>query len=57
MVFVVAGDLVERRAVSVERAGGAGSGQVAVLSGLSAGERVVIEGPDDLAHGDSVRAR
>jgi hypothetical protein len=52
VVFVVREDRVERRAVSA----GAGTGDhVEVLSGLSAGERVVIEGPPTLKDGDRVR--
>ena len=52
IVFVVKEDKVERRAVSV---GLETSGQVEVLSGLVAGERVVIEGPPTLADGDKVK--
>jgi len=52
VVFVVRDDRVERRAI---RAGRENGDQVEVLSGLSAGERVVIEGPDTLKDGDRVR--
>jgi hypothetical protein len=52
IVFVVKEDKVERRAVSV---GLETSGQVEVLSGLVAGERVVIEGPPTLQDGDKVK--
>lgn len=48
VVFVVQGDHVERRAVGLA----AGQGDEAVVtSGLSAGERVVTEGPADLKDG------
>ncbi|MEX1127583.1 MAG: efflux RND transporter periplasmic adaptor subunit, partial [Vicinamibacterales bacterium] len=52
VVFVVKDDRVERRAV---RAGLENSGQVEILSGLSAGERVVVEGPETLKDGDRVK--
>ena len=51
VVYVVRGDRVERRAV---RFGAAVGDQVDVVSGLTAGERVVVEGPADLADGDRV---
>ncbi|NIW36906.1 MAG: hypothetical protein GWN32_10345 [Gemmatimonadetes bacterium] len=52
LVYVVSQDQVERRAVTV----GAREGDdVVVLGGLSPGELVVVEGPDDLADGDRVR--
>lgn len=54
VVFVVAGDRVERRAVSVSPAPG---DEALVLSGLAAGERVVVEGPPDLADGARVSVR
>ena len=49
IVFVVKDDRVERRAVSVGLEQG---DQVEVLSGVSAGERVVVEGPPTLKDGD-----
>ncbi|HJR59758.1 MAG TPA: efflux RND transporter periplasmic adaptor subunit [Vicinamibacterales bacterium] len=52
VVFVVRDDRVERRAI---RAGLENGGEVEVLSGVSAGERVVIEGPPTLKDGDRVR--
>jgi len=52
VVFVLEEGTVERRAVEV---GDASGGDVTVLSGLSAGERVVVEGPDALADGGRVR--
>jgi RND family efflux transporter MFP subunit len=57
VVFVVAGKTLERRAVSIDTAGRPGPGQAALLSGLTAGETVVVEGPDNLADGDKVRVR
>ncbi len=51
VVFVVAGENAERRAVQVEQS--EGSTRI-VIAGLSAGEEVVIEGPTDLADGDRV---
>lgn len=54
VVFVVKDDRAERRAVRVA----AGTGDEAfLLSGIAAGERVVVEGPADLADGDRVRMR
>ncbi|MFN2444944.1 MAG: efflux RND transporter periplasmic adaptor subunit [Vicinamibacterales bacterium] len=50
-VFVVREGLAERRAV---RVGSASGDQVEVLSGLTAGERVVVEGPADLSDGARV---
>ncbi len=52
VVFVVSGDTLERRAVQV---GGRQGKAVEVLAGLSVGERVVVEGPEDLAGGDRVK--
>ena len=52
VAFVVRGDTVERRAV---RTGGTRGPDVEVLSGLTAGEQVVVAGPPDLADGDRVR--
>jgi RND family efflux transporter MFP subunit len=54
IVFVVAGDRVERRAV---RTGNAAGDQMEIVSGLTAGERVVVEGPPDLADGRAVIVR
>ncbi len=53
-VYVVANGHVERRAV---RLGAVSGNDVEVVSGLSAGERVVVEGPDALADGDSVSVK
>jgi RND family efflux transporter MFP subunit len=52
IVFVVKDDRVERRAVS---AGLENGGQVEILSGVSVGERVVVEGPQALKDGDKVK--
>jgi RND family efflux transporter MFP subunit len=54
VVFVVKEDRVERRAVKV---GAAQAEQVEVVSGLTAGERVVVEGPASLADGARVKER
>jgi HlyD family secretion protein len=54
IVFVVKEDRVERRAVKV---GAAQGDQVEVVSGLSGGERVVVEGHDTLADGSRVKER
>jgi RND family efflux transporter MFP subunit len=51
-VFVMQGDRVERRAVKVGTAQG---DQIEVLSGLSAGDRVVVEAPDTLVDGARVK--
>jgi HlyD family secretion protein len=51
VVFVVAGNRVERRAVSLGREN---QDEVEVLSGVSAGERVVTEIPAGMADGDAV---
>ena len=54
VVFVVRGDRVERRAVGLSAATG---DEAVVLSGLTAGEQVVIEGPADLKDGARVSVR
>ncbi len=54
VVFVARGETVERRAVTTGLEDG---GVVEVLAGLSAGERVVVEGPPALADGDRVDVR
>jgi len=53
-VFVLKDDRVERRAVSVGLETG---GQVELVSGVSAGERVVVEGPAALKDGDKVKVQ
>ncbi len=45
VVFVVTDGIAERRAVSV---GNTDSGEATIISGLAAGDRVVVEGPDEL---------
>jgi len=54
VVFVLRDERVERRAV---RAGLEDGDQIEVLSGLTAGERVVIEGAAELKDGDRVKIR
>jgi RND family efflux transporter MFP subunit len=54
IVFVLHDDRVERRAIS---AGAALGDQVEVLSGASAGERVVVDGPQTLKDGDKVKVQ
>jgi hypothetical protein len=54
IVFVIVGDRVERRAV---RTGDAKGDQTEIVSGLALGERVVVEGPPDLAEGRAVIIR
>ena len=55
VVFVVNGEKAERRAVTVGV--DAGGEDAMVLAGVAAGERVVVEAPDDLADGDPVEVR
>jgi hypothetical protein len=50
---VARGETVERRAVTTGLEDG---GVVEVVAGVSAGERVVVEGPPALADGDRVVA-
>ena len=52
IVYVVRDDTVERRAVTL---GDPVDEDVVVMSGLAAGETVVVNGPADLADGDLVR--
>jgi hypothetical protein len=54
VLFVVRDDRVERRAVKVGAEDGA---QVEIVSGISAGERVVVDGPPTLADGARVKER
>ena len=51
VVFVVNRDRVERRAVRLNP--GAGE-EALVMAGIEGGERVVVQGPSDLADGDEV---
>jgi len=51
IVLVVSGGRIERRAVSV---GSENDNEVVIVSGLTSGERIVIEGPAELADGDAV---
>ncbi len=52
MLFVVKEDTVEMRSVKV---GMKHNGSVEIVSGLAAGEEVVISGHNDLKNGDRVR--
>ena len=52
VVFVTNGDRVERRAVTV---GDENGGQVDVLSGVRAGERVVLDAPPTMKDGDKIK--
>jgi RND family efflux transporter MFP subunit len=54
VVFVIEGDTVERRAVTVGREQGS---EVEVIAGLAAGERVVVSGPEQLVDGQRVQVR
>jgi RND family efflux transporter MFP subunit len=54
VVFVVKEGVVERRAVGLSAASG---DEAVILSGVAAGERVVIEGPADLKDGARVSVR
>jgi membrane fusion protein, multidrug efflux system len=54
MVFTVEGGKAAMKAV---RAGETGSGRVEILSGLSGGEQVVVEGADRLEQGSPVEVR
>jgi len=54
VVFVLKEDRVERRAVSV---GFENGDQVEVISGVSAGERVVVDAPQTLKDGDKVKVQ
>jgi multidrug efflux pump subunit AcrA (membrane-fusion protein) len=54
VVFVVKEDRAERRAVTVGLENG---DQVEVLAGVTAGERVVVEGPQTLKDGDKVKVQ
>jgi RND family efflux transporter MFP subunit len=54
IVFVVVNDRAERRAI---RTGDAKGDAVEVVTGLVAGERVVVDGPPDLADGQAVVIR
>jgi RND family efflux transporter MFP subunit len=54
VVFLVREDRVERRAV---RTGGTEGEQIEIVSGLNAGDRVVVDGPATLADGARVKER
>jgi RND family efflux transporter MFP subunit len=54
VVFMFRDGAVERRAVSV---GAARGNEVEILGGLSAGDRVVVAGPEDLHDGQKVKVK
>jgi HlyD family secretion protein len=54
VVFVVHDDRVERRAVT---AGAADGDQIEIVSGLTAGEKVVVDGPAAMKDGDKVTVK
>ena len=54
VVFVVNRDRVERRAVRLNPSAGPGEEEAFVMAGIEGGERVVVQGPSDLADGDEV---
>jgi multidrug efflux pump subunit AcrA (membrane-fusion protein) len=54
VLFVLKDDHVERRAISTGLENG---DRIEVLSGVSAGERVVVEGPQTLKDGDKVKVQ
>jgi RND family efflux transporter MFP subunit len=54
VVFLVRDERVERRAV---KTGAAENDEIEVLSGINAGDRVVVEGPDTLTDGARVKER
>jgi HlyD family secretion protein len=54
VVFIVKGDVAERRAVTVGLMEG---DQVEIVSGLQVGERVIVEGPATLADGSRVTVK
>ena len=53
VVFVLAGERLERRAVSVGRSVDSG---VEIMAGLTPGENVVVNGPEELKDGQAARA-
>ncbi len=53
-VLVVADGVTERRAVA---AGDSRGGDIMISGGLAAGERVVVEGPPDLADGARIQEK
>jgi len=54
LVFVIQRDRAERRAVTLA---GAMAGDVTISAGVSAGEKVVLDAPADLADGAAVKER
>ncbi len=54
IVFIVNGDHLERRAVSV---GNTQNGDAEILAGLAAGDTVVVKGPPDLRDGQAIQVK
>jgi hypothetical protein len=54
VIFVLKDDRVERRAV---RTGAADGDRIEIVSGVSAGEQVVVDGPPELTDGSKVRVQ
>jgi RND family efflux transporter MFP subunit len=54
VVFVLAGDALERRAVSIGRELGS---EVEIMAGIRAGEQVVVSGPENMTNGQPARPR
>jgi RND family efflux transporter MFP subunit len=54
VVFVVADETLDRRAVSVGKTTGT---EVEIMAGVAVGETVVVDGPDDLDQGAKVKIR
>jgi hypothetical protein len=54
VVFVIDGDVVDRRAVSTGRVLDA---ETEIMAGVRPGEKVVVTAPDDLEDGQKVRVR
>jgi HlyD family secretion protein len=54
IVYLVKNDHLERRAVSI---GNAQGGQTEILSGLAAGDEVVVKGPANLQDGQAVEIK
>ena len=52
VVMVVQAGRAERRAVT---AGGVGANEIEISAGVTAGERVVVDGPKDLTDGAAVK--
>lgn len=53
VVYILSGENLERRAVNVGRSAG---GEVEIMAGLTPGEQVVVNGPEELKDGQAARA-